>query len=54
MSRSVLMLITVTDTGHISVDIRGPYSDQGSLIAILDSARQLVEEGTYRDDKKKT
>lgn len=47
MPRSVVVLITVSDRGHISVDVRGPYSDKDSIIQILDSAKELVEQGNF-------
>jgi len=46
--RSVLLLITVSDTGHISVDIRGPVKGQEGIMEILLAAEQLVKQGTYR------
>jgi hypothetical protein len=52
--RSILLLVTVTDRGHISVDVRGPYSDKDSILSILEEARKLVEQGNFRDGKKTT
>jgi len=46
--RSVLVLITVNDKGDISVDVRGPVKDKEGMLAILEAARELVEQGTYR------
>jgi hypothetical protein len=50
--RSILVLITVTDKGDIRVDVRGPHQGAESITTILDSARQLVEQGNFSDDKK--
>jgi hypothetical protein len=47
MARSVVVLITVTDRGHIKVDVRGPYSDKNSINEILDAAKILVEQGNF-------
>lgn len=47
MARSVLMLITVSDIGKISVDVRGPVSGKEGMLAILESARELVKQGNY-------
>jgi hypothetical protein len=47
MPRSVVVLITVTDQGHIKVDVRGPFSDNNSVIEILDAAKTLVEQGNF-------
>ena len=46
--RSVLVLITVNDHGDISVDVRGPVKDKEGILTILEEARKLVEQGTYR------
>jgi hypothetical protein len=47
MARSVVVFITVSDTGHMTVDVRGPCSDNLSIIQILDSAKELVEQGNF-------
>jgi hypothetical protein len=45
--RRVLILITARDTGTMTVDVRGPYSDRDSIIIMLDEARKLVEQGNF-------
>jgi hypothetical protein len=47
MARSVLMLITVSDIGKINVDVRGPVSSKEGILQILESARELVEQGNF-------
>lgn len=47
MARTVMMLITVSDTGKITIDIRGPVNDKVGILTILDAARELVEQGNY-------
>jgi hypothetical protein len=47
MAKGILMLITVSDKGHISVDIRGPVQGKDGILTILNEARKLVEQGTY-------
>jgi hypothetical protein len=47
MAKGILMLITVSDTGHITVDVRGPVNGKEGILTILDSAKELVEQGTY-------
>jgi hypothetical protein len=47
MARGILMLITVSDTGHISVDVRGPVKGKDGMLEILKSARELVEQSDY-------
>ena len=46
--RSILVLITVTDKGDITVDVRGPHQGAESITTILDEARKLVEQGDFR------
>jgi hypothetical protein len=47
MARSILMLITASDTGHISVEVRGPLKDKEGAIEILKAAQELVEQGNF-------
>jgi hypothetical protein len=46
--RRVLILITVDDQGHISVDIRGPVRGPEGILEALLAAEQLVKQGIYR------
>jgi hypothetical protein len=47
MARGIVVLITVSDTGHITVDVRGPVKNQDGMLQILKSAEELVKQGTY-------
>lgn len=44
MSRRVSVTITADDSGHVSVDITGPVAGKAGVLALLDEARQLVEQ----------
>jgi len=46
MAQAIMMLITAKDSGGITVDIRGTTSKEG-ILAILDAAKELVEQGNY-------
>jgi ribosomal protein S28E/S33 len=48
------MLITVSDIGHMTVDVRGPVKDKDGILQILESARELVEQGNFRSGPGRT
>jgi hypothetical protein len=45
--KTIHMLITVSENGKIAVDVRGPVNGKEGILQILDSARDLVEQGNY-------
>jgi hypothetical protein len=47
MARGILVLITVSDIGHITVDVRGPVKGKDGMLTILQSAKELVEQGNF-------
>ena len=46
MSRSLVIIITASDTGSIKIDIHGQVGKEG-IITLLDEAKKLVEQGIY-------
>jgi hypothetical protein len=44
---SVVIIITVSDTGHIKVDVRGQRISQSGIKSALSAASRLVEQGAY-------
>jgi hypothetical protein len=47
MTRVITVLITTTENGRISVDVRGPVKGKEGMLDILDAARELVEQGNF-------
>ena len=41
------MLITVTEAGRVTVDVRGPVNGKEGILQILDAAKELVEQGNF-------
>jgi hypothetical protein len=50
--RRVLVLITVSEAGHITLDIRGQVNGKEGIIQILDSAKELAEQGNFGTGRK--
>jgi hypothetical protein len=47
MARGIVVFITVSDTGHITIYVRGPVKGQEGMLEILHAAETLVKQGTY-------
>jgi hypothetical protein len=41
------MLVTVSDIGKMIIDVRGPVKGKEGILEILNTARELVEQGNY-------
>jgi len=47
MARKVNMLISVSEAGRITIDIRGPVNGKEGILQILDAAKEMVEQGNF-------
>lgn len=47
MPQSVVIIITVSDTGNMKVDVHGQRISKHGIMSALQAAKQLVEQGTY-------
>jgi hypothetical protein len=47
MPQSVVITITVSGTGNMKVDVRGQRISKSGITSALNTASQLVEQGTY-------
>jgi hypothetical protein len=52
--KTIHVLITISDTGRITVDVRGPVDGKEGMLQILESARELVEQGNFGTGPKRT
>jgi hypothetical protein len=48
VAERVVVVITVDDSGHVTIDATGPLAGRQGLLAVLDSARQLAEQSGER------
>ena len=43
--RTIVVTVTVNESGFMSVEVRGPLSGSRALVQLLDSARNMVVQG---------
>lgn len=50
MPQSVRIVITVSDTGSMKVDVSGQRISAFGIKSALEAAKQLVDQGTYEQE----